>query len=251
MNYFPSDEQDVFYAIDKSFSCYGLVMQKILPSAFLLTLIEGIATYGNRLVANTALSWFCMAIEVFIFLFFTGALLYQANALLEGRHMSHKAACQAMLTRIAPVYAAFAAFTLFVIGYYELFKYLIQFAMGMHVVTIIASLFALALLMVSIVFFLYTVPSIIIDGLSPLKALARSYVLSKSRPVPVFIAYAAMAVVAVAVSPHTRHAYYLMQHHSWLLLNFAVYALSLPFVVNYMLFVFHDLKVRYQHRDEL
>ena len=244
MNYFPNEEKDVFYAIDKSFSCYWLVLQKILPSAFLLTLVGGIATYGNRLLHNTMLYWLFFLIEVLVFLFFAAALLYQTNSILVGKEVSHREACKTMLARIIPAYATLIVFALFIVGYHYLFAYLIQLVVATHIVVVLLSVFSLAFLMVLIVFAFFSLPLIILDGLAPLGAIIKSYKLSKSRPAPIFTVYAALAVIVVAVLPYTRHAHFLMHHHVWLLYDFIVYCMLLPVIVNYLLFTLNDLKIR-------
>ena len=254
MSFFPNEEKDIFYALDKSFSCYWQIFKKIIPWAFFLTLTEGIATYGNAHLSNSIFYWLCLGLESLVFLFFFGAMFYQANSILEERSVALSDACRVMLQRFVPMYLTFVVFLVFIVGYSCLSYYVMHLisknAHAGHFLLNLFFLFSLALLMVFIVFFLFSLPLILLDGFSPLKAIMQSYQLSRSRPAPIFTVYASMALIAVAVFPRTKHAHFLMQHHVWLLFDFVMYCILLPFVVNYMLFILNDLKVRFRNLDK-
>lgn len=250
MSYFPREEKDIFYAIDQSFKCYWPVFKRIVPWAFCLTLIEGISTYSNLYLVNDVFYWICLLLESFAFLFVLGAMLYQANSILEEKPVTFKEACLMVCRRLGSMYMVFVLFIAIIISYCVLFFHIMH-RLGEHahsqpLLANIFLLFALALLMVFIVFFLFTLPLIVLEGLSALNAIKQAYQLSKSHPVLIFTVYASISIVAVVVFPATQHAHFFMRYHVWLLFDFIMYCLLLPFVLNYMLFLLNDLRTRLQ-----
>lgn len=250
MSYFPREEKDIFYAIDQSFKCYWPVFKSIVPWAFCLALLEEIATYSNLYLVNNVVYWICLLLESVVFLFILGAMLYQAHNILEEKPVTFKESCYLLGKRLGSMVATFAVFVIFIVSYFLLFSHIIhrlgERAHSHPLVVNIFFLFALALLMVFIVFFLFTLPLIVLEDLSPLHAIKQSYRLSKSRPVPIFTVYASIALVAVVVFPATQHARFFMHYHIWFLFDFIIYCVLLPFVLNYMLFILNDLRIRFQ-----
>lgn len=253
MSYFPNEETDISYALDKSVHYSWVVLKKIIPLIFFITLIEGFATYVNPFVHSLLAYYFCLLIESLVFLFFLGAMLYQSHSILQQQAVSTIDACRVMLKRMIPVCITFIVFLVIIIAYYLLFSHIMHaMSKGVHTLqfsSTIFFLFSMALLMVFIVFFLFSLPLIVLEGLSPLAAIGQSYKLSKSRPAQIFTVYAGMAFLAMAVFPNTQHAHFFMHNHVWMLFDFIVYCALLPFILNYMLFILNDLNIRSQHLE--
>ncbi|PHQ81122.1 MAG: hypothetical protein COB66_03150 [Coxiella sp. (in: Bacteria)] len=254
---YPAEPTDIFDVFDNAMRSSFKVLKASIALIILITLAQGVIVYLGSISHSFTLNTIFEVIGGIIFLFFGCAMLYQANTVLQDKPISYQTAIQAMLPRIFKFYITLVVSLFIVFAYYVLAAYLMHLwggtpsAHSSHTTrSLIFALVGLVPIIVCIGFYIFTFPLIILDDLPPLKAFAQSYRLVRARWLHSFTVYVAIGIVLLLVLPGTRHAMFFRRHHVLLLFDFVVFCILLPFLVNYVLFMLNDMKVRWQLDQE-
>ena len=249
MSRLPTNIIDPFTVFDHAVRNHLAVFKRSILLIVLITLSEAFIYYLGHVVASPVVSVIFEVIGVLLFLYFYGAMLYQTQSYLDGQDVSAKEALLEMPGRYLQLLACAALILLIVTLYYLLITHVMQWWVGdtQHATIksmIIFILLGVAPILIFLVFMIFAVPLVVIDGLNPLRACQKSYLIIDTRWIQAFTVYACMGLIYILVSPHTLHAHFLMHYHVFMISVFVVYCVLLPFFVNYMLFMINDLKLR-------
>ncbi len=251
MSLLPTEPVDAFDVFDCALKNYlGLLTQSFFL-IILITLAQAFTFYLGHLFAKMYLNAIFELIGLLLFLYCSGAMLYQAQQLLEAKRCSVKDALYQMWGRCLPFFAGAILLVVIVALYYYLLTYVVQVwlqpiaAPHASLKNMLIFIFlCLAPILVFIVFMIFSLPLIIIDRLNPFKAFLRSYVLIGSRWIQAFTIYACLGIIYILVSPGTLHAHFFMHYHVFMIFVWISYCILLPFLFNYLLVMLHDFKLR-------
>ncbi len=251
MSGLPKKPVDVFDVFDYAVRHHFRVLKKILALIILMAFVQALIVYTDHFVLNR-LHWVIKIVGAVPMLFFTGALLYQAQMCLEEHESSLLHTLQVMLQRCIAFFMCAVLLTLLVVLYYFLVLQIMRVWIhptGAEDGSIKGMLIFMGMYMIPtlifIVFMIFALPLTIVDRLNPLKAMARSYVLIGTRWLQAFTVYACLGMMYILVTPNTLHAHFLIRYHLFMPFVFVMYLIFVPFIVNYLLFMLNDLKLRW------
>lgn len=188
----------------------------------------------HPLAANITLS----AIGCIAFLFFLGVLLLLAQSVVAGDALSFTSAVSRMGKHALFYFLTLVLLCALIFGYYFGGAWLVhhltvsQAASGSQSKQAVMYFMmgVVAPLVVMVVFFLFALPLVVIEGCNPLRAFIRSYQLVGKQWVRAFSIYGMMGVVFILTSPTTLHAHFLMRYHVYPLFVLCIFLIFMPFI---------------------
>ena len=242
--------RDVFDIFDVAFRNHFKLLKSSLGLIVCLTLSLLIVAYLPRLSRSVTLTIFIDLISSILVLFFSGAILYQAQRVLFETPVTQKQACLYMRERSPSFYLACFIYavglTVYCLAILALIHHWIgETSQATRMKELMALVFLLVIpVVVVMVMLMYTLPLVILDKLQVRKAFAASWHLTTNRMLPTFFIYVVFGIIYMAIMPTTRHAFFFMHYHVYWLYSFVVLCVLAPIFFNYYVLMLNDVKLR-------
>ena len=178
------------------------------------------------------------------------AALYSTNETLKGQPMPVKTVFRTVYYKWSSIFAGVFAFILgwcvvFFVGYLISAIFIAIFPDKMLVRTLTYLILVGIPLTIGIVLCFFAIPILTIDVINMLPAFRESVgLVGYKNWLRTFAAYAAILITALIVSPVTRHGHWLRMHYLSFLFDAAVFILLAPLIINFILFLLNDLRLR-------
>ncbi len=250
MNVYPTESKSITRLISYSFANYAKVLKAIIPLILLATLVKDIYIYWGGMPSIQIIRMIIVIILVILEIYFWLAAFYSANETLKGEPMSVKVVCRTVYYKWSSIYAGVFAFILgccviFFVGYL-ISAIFIGIFPDKTLVRALSYLLLIGIpLTIGIVLCFFTIPILTINTVNMISAFRESVrLVGYKNWLQTFVAYAAILITFLIVSPETRHGHWLRMHYLSFLFDAAVFILVAPLIINFILFLLNDLRLR-------
>lgn len=250
MNVYPTEPKSMTQLIGYSFANYAKVLKAIIPLILLATLAKDIYIYWGGMPSIQIIRMIIVIILVILGIYFWLAALYSANETLKGKPISVKMACRTVYYKWSSIYAGVFAFILgccviFFVGYLISAIFIAIFP-DKTLARALSYLILIGIpLTIGIVLCFFAIPILTINTVNMIPAFRESVrLVGHKNWLQTFVAYAAILITFLIVLPGTRHGHWLRVHYLSFLFDAAVFILVAPLIINFILFLLNDLRLR-------
>jgi len=257
MSYLPSTPRSFMDLLGLSIRHHFSAFRKMIFLIVLMVIVKDAYIYLGGMPQNLYLLGLVGVVMSFLLIYFVSTLLYLSHRVLGGEAVDWRVALKAVLPALGKIILAFLIFTIF--------PYLL-ILMGEWVTHVLVSgaahkaQYAGLILVLSIgipilifyITYFFAVPLMLIDKLSLGKAFANAAHLASREWRNwgrVFGVYACGIAIWVLVSPDTLHGHLMKMYKLSAAFDFVVFCVTLPIMMNFIVFMCHDLKLRRALRE--
>ncbi len=254
MSLYPSLPKPISFLIIESIKKYGAVLKAIFPLILLLAVVKDLYFYFGGMPKNTIAVWVIILVMVLMEVYLLSAAILGTHKILSGSPGRLNQTCRETFQKVSSIYAGFFALiiilcVLFFIGYG--IAYLLSRGSQPVIQNLLMLFFIGVPITYSLVMFFFVIPSLIVESVSVTTAFRQSFSQAGYTSwLRAFSCYAAFLVFFFVLLPSTRHGVWLVRYHVIFIFDVVMLSIFLPLLLNYLLFMLNDLKLRSQQQDK-
>ena len=252
MIHLPSTPKTFIELLGLSIRHHFAVVRKIVVLILLLVVVKDACIYLGGMPTNAYLYGFVSVIMTVFILYLLTAILYATHCVLYNENISWRSALKDTLTRMGRVILAFAAFIvvpalLFFIGELIARWMMLDDVHPPRYSGLILVLVVGIPVMIVYLYYLFTIPLIVTENYAVWPAFKRApMIVGKAweNLVRVFGIYVCALAIWLLVSPDTLHGHLMKMYKISAIFDFIAFVVTLPIVMNLIIFMRNDLKLR-------
>jgi len=254
MNIYPTEPKSMMRLVVYSFTNYSQVLKAIIPMILLATFVKDIYIYWGGMPDIQIIRMMIIIVMVILEIYFWLAALYSANEILTGQSMPVKTVFHTVYYKWSSIYAGVFAFILgwcmvFFVGYLISMIFIAIFPDKILARALTYLILIGIPLTIGIVLCFFAIPILTVSSVNTMVAFRESVrLVSYKNWLRTFTAYAAILITALIVSPATRHGHWLRVHYLSFLFDAAVLILLAPLIINFILLLLNDLRLRHSQQ---
>ena len=251
MNVYPTTPKSIMHLLGYSFANYGRVLRAIIPMILLAALVKDIYIYWGGMPNMQIIRMAIIIIMVIVVIYFWLAALYSAHEVLKGQPVAFKVVLRTVYYKWSAIYAGVFVFILgwcvvFFVGYVISAVFINIFSDTIAVRALIDLILIGIPLTIAVVLFFFAIPILTLDTVGLMSAFRESVrLVGYKNWLRTFVAYAAVVITALIVSPATRHGHWLRMYYLNFLFDVTVFILLAPLIINFILLLLNDLRLRH------
>jgi len=249
MMHMPNTSKTFLDLLNASIRHHFPVLKKIIWWILLFVMVKDLHLYIGGSPDNLIWVYVVGIVVTALLIYLFAMMLYTSNRVLRSEPVALPDAFFAVSKQLVPLYLASLLFIIAPILLVFAAKFILHLLASPSVLHykftgLIFSLVVGLPILYAYLRYFYTIPLIAMEGLPIGEAFYEASALVGRNIVRIFGVYACIFAIWALVSPNTLHGHFMQAYHVSALFDFIVFCVTLPIIVNLIVFMRNDLRLR-------